>query len=151
MKKSKTAFRILSAMFTLVLALFLLTFSVYATGEGGDEPASDPEPVVTEAPVSETEAPEPVTEAPSPETEAPAPEEETEEAAAVTYTEPEHLNELPTASFEEIMLATEIPLPDVEVSDTTLLGGVIAWLCVAVGIALIAGVLVSKRTRRKNS
>ena len=46
------------------------------------------------------------------------------------------------------MLATEIPLPDVIVSDTSLLGGVIAWLCVAVGIALIVGVMVSKRTRR---
>ena len=99
----------------------------------------------------ETEAPyiEEATQAPE-EEEQPV-EEETKEIAAVSaYTEPEHLDELPTVTPYEIMLATEIPLPDVEVSDTSLLGGVIAWLCVAVGIALIAGVMVSKRTGRKN-
>ena len=136
---------------TLLFAFSLLSFTVFATGEEGaaDTPAGD-EPAPTQEYIApETEAPyiEVVTEAPDEEPE--QQEEETEEVAAIsTYTEPEHLNELPTVTPQEVMLATEIPLPDVIVSDTSLLGGVIAWLCVAVGIALIVGVMVSKRTRR---
>ena len=151
MKNQKTTFRIFSWIITLLFAFSLLSFSVFATGEGGEGGApSGDEPVATQADIApETEAPyiEAETEAPADEPE--QAEEETEEIAAIsTYTEPEHLNELPTVMPQEVMLATEIPLPDVVVSDTSLLGGVMAWLCVAVGIALIVGVMVSKRTRR---
>lgn len=152
MKNQKTTFRIFSLILTLLIAFSLLSFTVFATGEEGsaDAPAGD-EPVPTQediAPVTEASYIEEVTQAPREEPEEQY-EEVTEEVAAIsTYTEPEHLEELPTVSPQEVMLATEIPLPDVIVSDTSLLGGVIAWLCVAVGIALIVGVMVSKRTRR---
>ncbi len=73
------------------------------------------------------------------------------EVYAQEYTDApqEKKDELPQVSSEKVIEATTVKLPDVKVSDTTLIGGVIAWLCVAVGIAVIAGVLVSKRTRRK--
>ena len=153
MKHRKTTFKIISLLLTLLVAFALLSFSVFATGEGGEEDASGgDEPVVSQQEEDiQTEAPyiEEVTDAPADEPEQPQ-EEETEEVAAIsTYTEPEHLNELPEVSQQEVILATEIPLPDVVVSDTSLLGGVIAWLCVAVGIALIVGVMVSKRTRSR--
>ncbi len=60
-------------------------------------------------------------------------------------------NELPKVDPTDIIAPTSIEPPDIEVSDTSLLGGVIAWLCVAVGIAVIAGVLVSQRTRQNPS
>ena len=66
-----------------------------------------------------------------------------------TYTEPEHLNELPTAVSGEVIEATAVVLPDVEVSEASLFSGIIMWLCVAVGIAVIVGVLVSKRAHRR--
>lgn len=73
------------------------------------------------------------------------------EVYAQEYTDApqEKKDELPQVASEKVVEATTVKLPDVKVSDTTLVGGVIAWLCVAVGIAVIAGVLVSKRTRRK--
>lgn len=60
-------------------------------------------------------------------------------------------DELPQVSSQEVTEPTTMEIPDVEVSDTSLLGGVIAWLCVAVGIAVIAGVLVSQRTRQNGT
>ena len=65
------------------------------------------------------------------------------------YTEPEHLGELPTVSAQDVPEATAVVLPDVEVSDATLFSGIIMWLCVAVGIAVVVGVMVSKRTHRR--
>ena len=66
-----------------------------------------------------------------------------------TYTEPEHLDELPEVSEADVPLATSIAVPAATVSDASLLSGIIMWLCVAVGIAVVVGVLVSKRTRRR--
>ena len=57
---------------------------------------------------------------------------------------------MPEIESQEVATETTMELPEVEVSDTSLLGGVIAWLCVALGIAVIAGVLVSQRTRQLN-
>lgn len=155
MYNRKTTFKIISLLLTLLIAFCVFSFSVFATGEAqeGEVPSPEP-PVVTQAQEEpETEAPyiEEVTQAPQ-EEQTPEPEqrEEEQQAPISVYTEPEHLDELPQVSSQEIILATEIPLPDVVVSDTSLLGGVIAWLCVAVGIALIVGVMVSKRTRRRN-
>ena len=69
--------------------------------------------------------------------------------AASAYTEPEHLDELPTADPNEVIEATAVVLPDVEVSDASLFSGLVMWLCVAVGIAVVIGVMVSKRTHRR--
>ena len=64
------------------------------------------------------------------------------------YTPNANLDSLPTVAPAEVAEATAEPLPDVEVSDATLFSGIIMWLCVAVGISVVAGVMVSKRTHR---
>ena len=66
-----------------------------------------------------------------------------------SYTEPEYLGELPTVDPANVPQATAVVLPDVEVSDATLFSGIVMWLCVAVGIAVVVGVMVSKRTHRR--
>ncbi len=65
------------------------------------------------------------------------------------YEEPENLQELPEVNREEIVEATAVPIPDVAVSDASLFSGIVMWLCVALGIAVLVGVLVSKRTMRR--
>lgn len=65
------------------------------------------------------------------------------------YTPNKNLVNLPTVATEEVAAATAEPLPDVEVSDATLFSGIIMWVCVAVGISVVAGVMVSKRTHRR--
>ena len=65
------------------------------------------------------------------------------------YKPNENLNDLPTVSAGEVIEATAEPLPDVAVSDATLFSGIVMWLCVAVGISVVAGVMVSKRTHRR--
>lgn len=49
-------------------------------------------------------------------------------------------------SVEEVQPATEFQIPDVP--EVSLVSGVVSWLCVAVGIAVLAGVLVSQRTKQ---
>ena len=66
-----------------------------------------------------------------------------------TYSEPEHLSELPEANPGEVKSATAVVIPDVGVSDASMFSGIVMWLCVALGIAVVVGVLVSKRTRRR--
>ncbi|MBQ9514977.1 MAG: hypothetical protein IJR57_02595 [Ruminococcus sp.] len=67
------------------------------------------------------------------------------------YTPNENLAELPTVAPAEVVAATAEPLPDVEVSDASLFSGIVMWLCVAVGISVVAGVMVSKRTHRRGA
>lgn len=66
-----------------------------------------------------------------------------------SYEEPQYLGELPQADPEQVIEATAVPMPTVAVSDASLFSGIVMWLCVALGIAVIVGVLVSKRTRRR--
>ncbi len=153
-----------------VLTALLLCFMVATTVFGADAPQQDTPvvdteiatDVVAEPEVIETEAQpdydfseetEPVYE----ETQAPQIDETDnedeyigeleEETQPVTYYEV-FGDDLPDVPDSEVTSPTVVRIPDVEVSDTSLLGGVIAWLCVAVGIAVIAGVLVSQRTRQ---
>ena len=65
------------------------------------------------------------------------------------YVNPENLEDLPQADESQVVDATAVAIPNVEVSDATLFSGIVMWLCVALGIAVIVGVLVSKRTRRR--
>ena len=67
-----------------------------------------------------------------------------------SYIEPEHLDELPEAIGGEVIEATAIVIPKAEVTNASLLSGIIMWLCVAVGIAVVVGVMVSKRTHNRN-
>ena len=65
------------------------------------------------------------------------------------YTPNENLDNLPLVAAGDVIEATAEPLPDVAVSDATLFSGSVMWLCVAVGISVVAGVMVSKRTHRR--
>lgn len=73
------------------------------------------------------------------------------EDAESNYEAPAHLNDLPQASSEQVVEATAVPMPTVAVSDASLFSGIVTWLCVALGIAVVVGVLVSKRTRRRGA
>ena len=156
--------QLISAAFSALLIAAVILMGIL-TVSAADEPPIDDAPiepeVVTEAapdpepePESQAESepePEPESEY-APESQA-EPAEQPDENIVVTpsYEAPEHLDELPSVEGFDIELATAMELPDVEVSDTTLLGGVLMWLCVAVGIAVIAGVLVSRRTKRRGA
>ena len=74
-----------------------------------------------------------------------------DENAVSSYVEPEHLGDLPEVSSQQVIEATAVPMPEVAVSDASLFSGIVMWLCVALGIAVVVGVLVSKRTRRRGS
>ena len=67
------------------------------------------------------------------------------------YVPNENLINLPTVAPTEVVAASAEPLPDVNVSDATLFSGIIMWVCVAVGISVVAGVMVSKRTHRRSA
>lgn len=73
------------------------------------------------------------------------------EDAQSNYEEPQYLGELPQVSAGEVIEATAVVIPDVAVSDASLFSGIVMWLCVALGIAVVVGVLVSKRTRRRGA
>ena len=68
-----------------------------------------------------------------------------------TYEEPENLQNLPEVSQGELNIPKAVVIPEVEVSDASLFSGIVMWLCVALGIAVIVGVLVSKRTLRRGA
>ena len=74
-----------------------------------------------------------------------------DEDAVSSYVEPEHLSDLPEVSSQQVVEATAVPMPEVAVSDASLFSGIVMWLCVALGIAVVVGVLVSKRTRRRGA
>ena len=103
--------------------------------QGGDDAPADPD----DGGDTQTEAPTEAQEEPADEP----------EDAQSTYTEPEYLDDLPAADDGEVVSATAIPVPVATVSEASLLSGIVMWLCVAVGVAVVVGVLVSKRTRRR--
>lgn len=74
-----------------------------------------------------------------------------DEDAVSSYVEPEHLGELPEVSSQQVVEATAVPMPTVAVPDASMLSGIVMWLCVVLGIAVVVGVLVSKRTRRRGA
>lgn len=153
-KVSTTLFSVLTA----ILMVFVISTTVFATDEVEQVTEEQPQVVETAGNVEEeTQTPQAeVTQPPQhqPETQAqPEPEQETEEQTekvTPTYYDV-YGDDLPEVESQEVTAPTTVELPDVEVSDTSLLFGVIAWLCVAVGIAVIAGVLVSQRARQSGA
>lgn len=145
MRKLKFKSRILFSLFAVLTFAAMFVFTAFATGDPTVEPqTAEPTQIVTEAPKTEPPKTEP------PQTEAPQTVEPTHHyETEYTEADPKKKEELPSVKKSEVETATTVKLPDVEVSDTTLLYGVLAWLCVAVGIAAVVGVLVSKRTRAK--
>lgn len=150
MRKKKLITALISLL-TVILMTATLTATVFAT----EEYIPDTPPVEEVTDGYEPEEPEyqPETEYIPEETEAaietePVEEEEVTEEETQESEEDKPLFDLPEVESHEVIIPTTVKLPDIEVSDTSLMGGVIAWLCVALGIAVIAGVLVSQRTRQ---
>lgn len=144
--RTKKLIATLISLLTVIVMICVVSFSAFATDDPTsvvEEPTAE---IVTEAPATEAQ-PTPVeTEPPyEPETQ----EVTEEETQTPTYYDV-YGDTLPEVEDSEVETETTMELPQVEVSDTSLLGGVIAWLCVALGIAVIAGVLVSQRTRQMN-
>ena len=163
MKKTK----LLSLVISLVLALSILTavgaFTAFAVGEDGQPAQEDYQPEVPADPPADTpaaeETPQTPAEQPADTPQEPAPENEPlyeyiydySEDMTSAYEEPQYLNELPEVSRSDVQEATAVVIPEVAVSDATMFSGIVMWLCVALGIAVIVGVMVSKRTLRRGA
>ena len=168
MRNKKVALTLISVL-TAIIMILTLSATIFAAEEESafEEPvvvetqAQQADPVETQAPVEEPDYDfgddeEEDSDSGYVEPE-PQPDDSDEDSGYVEPTEAPtqaptyyevYSDELPEIESQMIILPTSIVPPDIEVSDTSLLGGVIAWLCVAVGIAVIAGVLVSQRTRQ---
>ena len=149
MKKQIPAF---ISLLTVILMMFTVTFAVCATDEYIDEePPQIPEDEVVTEYIPEVEPETQYIPEDIPEVVETEPQEEQADVYEETQPPQNPVDELPQVESYEIIVPTTGKLPEIEVSDASLMGGVIAWLCVALGIAVIAGVLVSQRTRQINS
>lgn len=156
MNKSKT-FTTLISILTALIMMCAVSTTAFATGELGTLVPPPQDAQSTEVVIEENTAPQPdykiETEATEEYTESNDNYyeeyiEETEvETEPPTYYDV-YGDELPEVESQEVTEPTIAKIPELEVSDTSLIGGVIMWLCVALGIAVIAGVLVSQRTRQ---
>ncbi len=169
MKKNSFFLKLISLLGVLCMIAALSAVTVYAepegegvvTDEAGDYAApADDQPEVPQDVPQDTPQEEPQDTPAAQEQDTPQPEEPSyapiyeyiygyAEDMTSAYEEPEHLAELPAVTPSEVVQATAVVIPDVAVSDASLLSGSVMWLCVALGIAVIVGVLVSKRTRRR--
>lgn len=153
--------RLYHHLISLLLALSMIAAvgCLCAAGEETQAPVSQIENVQTEPYQQEAQA-QPQQEAPqeqAPQQDQPRQEPNQwydpiysyEEDTPSPYVEPEHLAELPAVSPSQVQEATSVAIPVVAVSDASLFSGIVMWLCVALGIAVIVGVLVSRRTRRR--
>lgn len=173
MRRKPFLIHVISLLLALSVLFFASAFTAYAVGEDGEpdgaqvyeEPAEYPQDTPVQEP-QETPQEEPQQDIPAEEPQQePAQEEPAQEEPSYTpiyeyiygygedmiseYVEPEYLGELPEVSAGEVVEATAVVIPEVAVSDASMLSGIVMWLCVALGIAVIVGVLVSKRTRRR--
>lgn len=141
MRNKKVLLVIVSFLFSIVMMSSVVVVA-FATAD-----PNNPDEEVTSEPIYTEEVTEPISSEPTEEPTEPLTEEVTEEQTTEEYYEdvPEY-ETLP--QVEDVTKPTEEEFPEYEVSDISLLGGVISWLCVAVGIAVIAGVLVSQRTKQ---
>ncbi len=145
--RTKKLIATLISLLTVIVMTGVVSITAFATDENTSIFEEATAEVLTESPATEAVTT-PV------ETEPPYVEPETQEETQEETEAPTHYDvygdDLPEVESHEVATETTVVLPEVEVSDTSLLGGVIAWLCVALGIAVIAGVLVSQRTRQMN-
>lgn len=148
--------RLYHHLISLLLALSMIAAvgCLCAAGEETQAPVSQIENIQTEPYQQETQA-QPQQEAPQEQVPQQEPNQwydpiySYEEDTPSPYVEPEHLAELPAVSPSQVQEATSVAIPVVAVSDASLFSGIVMWLCVALGIAVIVGVLVSRRTRRR--
>lgn len=148
MRNKKAVF----AVFSLLIAIFMMlctSFAVYAV----DEPTGFEPEIQTQAPTdpptdAPTDAPtEAVTDAPTQE-ETQAPTKAQVEETQAPQQNSDKKDTLPKVNIGDVVVPDTLDIPKAEISDTSLMAGVISWLCVAVGIAVLAGVLVSQRAKQ---
>lgn len=162
MKRQRLFLYIISSLIAFCILFSAGTVTVFA--EPAQEQAQEQQEAVVETPQEEPQdqpdTPQEQPEEPQAQPEQPQEPEPQEnewydyiysydEDAVSSYVEPEHLGELPEVSSQQVVEATAVPMPTVAVSDASLFSGIVMWLCVALGIAVVVGVLVSKRTRRR--
>ncbi len=148
MRNNKAGFAVVFLLVAIIMMVGACS-AAYAT----DEPTYfEPETQAQDVTDPPTDAPtDPPTQAQTdPPTDAPT--------EAVTQQESEQTNEqqsgddkkdsLPKVNIGSVVVPEALNIPKAEISDTSLMGGVISWLCVAVGIAVLAGVLVSQRAKQ---
>ena len=148
MRNKKAVF----AVFSLLIAMIMIMCTSVATTAAEEPTGFEPE-IPTQAPTDPptdppTDAPtDAVTDAPTQEvTQAPT------NAQVVETQAPQQSNDkkdtLPKVNIGDVVVPDTLDIPKAEISDTSLMAGVISWLCVAVGIAVLAGVLVSQRAKQ---
>ena len=178
MKNKKTLLKIISALFACIFLFSALSFTVHAadgidppgdpdgddtvtsddpnagedpdTGENppeepgeGEEPADDPD---SGALPDGTEPDDPAQDTQTASEPADEPGEDADDGG---YDGGSRWEELEDADDSEVIAATAVEVPRMEVTDASLFSGIVMWLCVAVGIAVVVGVMVSRRTRRR--
>lgn len=112
------------------------------------EPETEPETTPVTEPVTEPKT-EPATAAPQ-QTDAPTQEQPTQNAGGNVEQSTKDDSILPTVDSSEIVIPTAVgTLAENAVTNAT--AGIVSWLCVGIGIAVIIGVLLSTKTNeRKN-
>lgn len=151
MRKKKMFHNWIAFMLAMLLMLGVFCCTAYAApgDEEGTSQAGDPAPADGTDPADTPDDPAEPTEQP---TVAPTQSGEVEPTDAPDDQPTDHdsrQDELPDAEDGDVVPATAIDVPAATVTDASLLSGIVMWLCVAVGIAVVVGVLVSKRTRRR--
>ena len=152
MKRQAFLNKFISLSIVLIAVLSLCTLHAFAAP--GDTPYDNSVPYAEgdrDTPIADGSVPDDVQTAPVPIEQEPIYEYiyGYDEDVTTGYEEPEHLQELPQVNQGEVIEATAVVIPDVAVSDASLFSGIVMWLCVALGIAVLVGVLVSKRTMRR--
>lgn len=148
--RNTKAFSTVVSILTAILMIFMVSVTVYATGELGTlvPPPDDSQGTYVE--IDDPTLPDENTEPTQQETEAVTEEveqnDDSQQSAEDNYLM--YGDDLPQVESQEVVEPTTVEIPDIEITDISLMGGVIAWLCVAVGIAVVAGVLVSQRTKQ---
>jgi len=142
MRNKKALLAVVSFLFSVVM-MFSVMGVAFATAD-----PYNPDEEVSSEPIYTEEVTEPPTDEPTEEATEPPTEEESEEQTEETSESEEYYEDETLPQVEDVTKPTEEEFPEYEISDISLLGGVISWLCVAVGIAVIAGVLVSQRTKQ---
>ncbi len=147
--RNKKVFATIVSLLTAVIMMLSVSAAVYAADEPQAYETQSETLEPTQAQVEDITEPEQPQETYEPETEPPTqPTESVEQTQPPQTTEDTSKKENSLPDIGDMVVPTSIPIPKAEVSDVSLVGGVISWLCVAVGIAVLAGVLVSQRAKQ---
>lgn len=166
MKNKKFFARSAAAVMIVLILLCSLTLTAYAAPDSGDnggntvidnpDPVDTPDPIDDGGQTDDPPADDPADNNYTDPTDPPADSgdggngyDEVIDDVTEPIAETQNVDDLPYIDSAEVIEATAVVLPDVEISDASLFSGLVMWMCVAVGIAVVVGVMVSKRTHRR--